>query len=89
MASDSDENINDNFYAHWDPYSSGESEFEGFDIDDIPTNVPARPTFEIDQCINVREIAQDVHFDWCREDSPPTNAPFTGIREMTSIHAKI
>ncbi|XP_060572695.1 uncharacterized protein LOC132730734 [Ruditapes philippinarum] len=83
MASGNDSDLDNNFYARWDPYSSGESDFEGFDIDDIPPDVPSRPSFRIDQSINDRENAQDIQFGWSREDSPPTIAPFTGTPGLT------
>ncbi|XP_052798965.1 piggyBac transposable element-derived protein 4-like [Mya arenaria] len=57
---------------------SDESEFEGWDINDIPPDAPNRPTFAMRQSRTNCEKQEDVVFGWANEDSPPLLAPFTG-----------
>jgi hypothetical protein len=85
MASDSDTDNSDDFYSVWNPYSSGESEFEGFSEDDIGPYTPIQPTFPMEQSESDRENALDIAYGWIRDDSPPTVAPFTGSTAISLL----
>ncbi len=58
--------------------SGSESEFEGFDIEDLVLNARVQATIPIEQSDKDRENAIDSANNWSRHDTPPTTAPFTG-----------
>lgn len=79
--SDMDEDEILNIFNTTDPNfssDSDESDFEGWDINDIPIDAPERPTFAIRQSRSNCEKPEDVAFGWSTEDSQPLLAPFTG-----------
>ena len=59
------------FQAQLNPYSSGESDFDKFNEDDIPINAPDHLMIRRIQTSTDREHPADFEFGWLREDSSP------------------
>ena len=72
--SDSGSNIDD---------QESDGEFSGFESDEALFNAHVLGTVNINQAENDRKSPKDEQISWEINDSPPLNAPFSGVPGLT------